>query len=108
MSVAATGTITGPEARGSVTVTSSPDGTMTLELANFWVAPGAPDVRLYLSPDEDGSVANAIDLGHVPDNETRFSSQLPMEVGADQMRSVVIYCKVFSVLFGHGTLAWSQ
>ncbi len=44
------------------------DGTHQLQLTNFWVAPGAPDVRIVFSKDAKGHI----------DNETiRFISELP-------------------------------
>ena len=106
MTVIATGTISGPEARGDVNILRSQDDALTVEIKNFWVAPGAPDVRLYLSPHPDGAITDAVDLGHVPNAETQFSRLVPTGINEDQIRSVVIYCKVYSVLFGDAALTW--
>ncbi|MGI9595655.1 MAG: hypothetical protein ACR2QK_05825, partial [Acidimicrobiales bacterium] len=67
--VLATATIDGPEARGEAQLLQAPDGTVTVELDQFWVAPGAPDVRLFISPDPAGDVDDdASDLGPVPNH----------------------------------------
>lgn len=42
------GTISGLEARGDVTVTRNGEGVVTVLISNVWIAPGAPDVRIYL------------------------------------------------------------
>lgn len=103
MTTLATATITGHEARGRVKLVRADDGTVTVEIDGFWVSPGAPDVRLYLSPRADGRVDQAaVDLGRLPDDEKRLSRQVPPEVDVDQIRSAIVFCTAFSVYFGTG------
>ena len=106
MRVLATGVVYGPEARGTVQVVEYNDGQRNVELTDMWVAPGAPDVRLYISPYPDGRIDDtATDLGSVPDDTQKLQRPLPAATGFE-MRSVVVYCRVYSVHFGHGTLEW--
>lgn len=105
MTVLATASISGHEARGQVQLRRAANGAVTVEVDQFWVAPGAPDVRLYVSPDPDGVVdQRAIDLGPVPQRQPTLSWPLPADVDPATLGSIIVYCKVYSVLFGHGTL----
>jgi hypothetical protein len=104
--VLATATIKGQEARGQAQLVQAPGGTVSLEVDEFWVAPGAPDVRLYISSSADGEVDESTeDLGPVPDNTAVLSRQIPTDFDLADARSIVVYCRVYSVLFGYGTLA---
>ena len=105
MTTLATGTISGHEARGAVELVRADDGTVTVEIEDLWVAPGAPDVRLYLSPRADGHMAEtAVDLGRVPDHETGLSRRVPAELDPDRIRSIIVFCTAFSVYFGTADL----
>ena len=105
MTVLAAAVIDGPEARGQAELVQAADGTVTVEIAEFWVAPGAPDVRLFVSPNPNGTVdETAIDLGPVPEQQTTLSYSLPTNADPNALASIIVYCKVYSVLFGHGTL----
>lgn len=105
MTVLATAAIAGPEARGHAELVKAADGTVTLEIADFWVAPGAPDVRLFVSPNPNGTVEEtAIDLGPVPEHQTNLSYEFPTNANLNELASIIVYCKVYSVLFGHGTI----
>lgn len=104
MNVLATATIAGPEARGQAQLVQGGDGTVTLEVDQFWVAPGAPDVRLFVTPNPAGNVDQAAtDLGPVPDQQGTLSRQLPTDLAPAEVLSVIVYCKVYSVRFGYGT-----
>jgi hypothetical protein len=104
----ASGTIAGPEARGSVRVLRAADGARTLEVADLWVAPGAPDVRIYITPHRDGAVdESTIELGKVADDQAHQSWVLPTDIPPTTATSVVVYCRVYSVYFGHAKLDWS-
>jgi hypothetical protein len=103
--VLATATIDGHEARGRAQLRQAGDGSVTVELTGLWVAPGAPDVRLFVSPDQTGSVdRTATDLGPVPTGQPTFRVPLPTEVDPVSLGSIIVYCKVYSVLFGFGIL----
>jgi hypothetical protein len=80
-------------------------GALTLKLSEASSPPGAPDVRVYLSPDPDGGIdASAIDLGPAPDGEPALTRRIPDGTEIARVRTVVIQCRVFSLRFGHGSL----
>ena len=104
MTVLAEADITGPEARGAATLVADGDSAV-VSVRELWVAPGAPDVRLYLSPHEDGRIdTGAVDLGSLADGVRSVERAVPPGVDATAMGSVVVYCGVYSVHFGHGRL----
>jgi hypothetical protein len=60
-------------------------------------------VRLFVSANPNVSVdETAIDLG--PEQRATLSYQLPTNADPNALASIIVYCKVYSVLFGHGTL----
>lgn len=106
MEVLATGLLSGAEATGSVRIVAVGDD-RTIELLDLWVAPGAPDVRLFASPHPDGTIdTTSTELGLVPYGETVHRWPFPSALVADDARSVVIYCHIYSVHFGHAELEW--
>ena len=106
--VLAVGDLAGPEARGRVRVLIRDDGRV-VEMTELWVAPGAPDVRLFASAHPDGTVdSTSIDLGTVPyDHGELVRWELPSALTSETVRSIVVYCHVYSVYFGHAELDWS-
>ena len=106
--VLAVGDLAGPEARGRVRVLIRDDD-RTVEMSELWVAPGAPDVRLFASAHTDGTVdRTSIDLGAVPyDHGEIVRWELPSSLAPEKVRSIVVYCHVYSVHFGHAELDWS-
>ena len=106
MNIVLHGTINGPEARGQAAVTIEDDGTAILTLTELWVAPGAPDVRLYVTPRGDAAIDDAaIDLGPIQDGATVHEVPIPDQIEASGLAAVVVYCKVFSVHFGSASLS---
>ncbi len=105
MTVIASGTLDGHEARGRITIVEV-DGKIQVRLQELWIAPGAPDVRLYVSPRSDGHVDDeATDLGQIPDTDSDVTRILPDHIDPSTIGSVIIHCTVYSVLFGYGTVA---
>lgn len=106
LKILATGTISGHEARGRILLVRAADGTLKIEIQDLWVSPGAPDVRLYLSARADGQMDHsAIDLGHVPPQQALLSRPVPRDIVINDIKSVIIFCKMFAVHFGSGALA---
>ncbi len=99
--------IDGPEAKGKAQFSETEKGNLELQLIDFWVAPGAPDVWIVLSQNEEGKVDNTlIELAPLPGGnfEQTFSlSRVQIDLIAE-MKTLLVYCKKFSVHFGHGVL----
>lgn len=100
--VIATGVITGPEARGAVTIMSRHEDGVAAHIADVWIASGAPDVRIYLSPDRGGDVTAAatVELGKTSALSGDLEFAVPSAVDVASMGSLVVHCKVYSVTFG--------
>lgn len=60
----------------------------------------APDVRIYLSKDTGGkySDANTIELGALKATNGSLKYEIPVGVDLGAYRSVVVWCRAFSVL----------
>jgi hypothetical protein len=90
-------------ARGLARLIETAPGRFTLRLENFSVRNG-PDLYLYLSPDPRGYARDAVELGRLKATDGWFNYQVPPGVKVDRVRSVVIWCKAFSVQFGAAEL----
>jgi len=102
--IIATATISGHEARGRASIRSLPSGEMILQMDDYWIAPGAPDVHVYLTPERNGEVAGAgvVDFGRITKLSGSIQYPIPPDTDIQQIQKVVVYCKVYSVLFGDG------
>ncbi|MDQ6858405.1 MAG: DM13 domain-containing protein [Chloroflexota bacterium] len=58
---------------------------------------GAPDVYVYLSDKTDGTPGSFIDLGRLKATNGTFSYAIPAGVDPAAIRSVVLWCRQFSV-----------
>ncbi|MEO0606516.1 MAG: DM13 domain-containing protein [Myxococcota bacterium] len=96
-------TLAGHEARGTVDIATAADGSPVLRISDFWVAPGAPDVRLYVTPDGDVDGPAAVDLGPIASIDGSKDFPLPDGIAVRGLH-VVVHCKVFSVEFGRAQL----
>lgn len=107
MKVLATAIIDGPEAKGGAEIIEN-NGQQTLRFKKgFWVAPGAPDVTITVSPNEAGIVDDAmIELGLYdygnPSKVLPIRDDLDLKVNS----TIIVYCKQYTVHFGHGTLSF--
>ena len=64
---------------------------------------------LPVSPDPQGSTdERAFDLGRIPDGQSALTREVPSDAPLGELCAVVVYCEVFSVVFGYGTLAGRQ
>lgn len=105
MKVIARAAIDGPEARGNAEILHLEDGTFQLHLHDFWVAPGAPDVRVVLSPQLNGQPDDSmIEVAPYEYGSNEHSYSLPGGIALQEMKTIIIYCKQFTVHFGHGVL----
>jgi hypothetical protein len=90
-------------ARGTARLLETAGGEWDLRLEDFSVRNG-PDLFVYLSPDPAGYAEGAIELGTLKATDGSFNYDVPSDVDVDGIRSVVIWCKAFSVQFGAATL----
>lgn len=84
-------------------IETAPD-TYTLRFENFSVLNG-PDLYVYLSPSPDGYVDGALELGKLKGTDGAFNYDVPAGTDVSRFESAVVWCKAFSVLFAHATLA---
>lgn len=103
-----TGTFTGADefhfGRGRATLIETAPGEYTLRLEDFEVRNG-PDLYVYLSPSADGYVDGAIELGRLKADRGNQNYELPGGVDVAAARSVVIWCRAFSVEFAAAPLS---
>lgn len=94
----------GHETTGTATLLRLAEGGTVLTLTELDTDPG-PDLRVYLvtgGPDELGDV---VDLGALKGNRGDQQYDVPASVDTDRHRTVVIWCRAFSVAFGSARLA---
>lgn len=106
MEIIATARIEGQEAVGSATIFSNKEGNYTLRLTDFWVAQGAPDVKIVFSEDPNGIINNNT-ICYIADMPSgNFNQDFPIDHLKDfyKMKTLIVYCKQFFVHFGHGTI----
>jgi hypothetical protein len=96
------------ETTGVASVVRLGDGRRFLTLTAFATSPG-PDLRVRLVPggSTDGGAPGAVDLGALKGNRGDQQYRIPGEVRAPG-RTVVIWCRAFSVAFGHARLTTSS
>jgi len=90
-------------ARGTARLVETAPGRWSLRLEDFAVRNG-PDLYVYLSTDPDGYSDGAIALGTLKATEGSFNYEVPSSVDISGIRSVVIWCRAFSVPFGIANL----
>jgi hypothetical protein len=84
--------------RGTASVIEIGPGRHHLRLDEFSVRNG-PDLYVYLSPDAEGYVDGALELGKLKATDGSFGYDLPDGTDPDDFASVLIWCKQFSHLF---------
>ncbi len=87
---------------GAARILVDDDGTATLRFESFSVLNG-PDLRVYLSPDPTGYVPDAIEVGPLRATDGSFSYPLG-GIDLSAVRSVLIWCEPFGVLFAVAAL----
>ncbi len=95
---------------GTATLFALPDGQHLLRFEDFEVQNG-PDLFVYLSghpePRSSGELheAGAFEVARLTGNIGNQNYALPADLDLSQYKSVVIYCKRFSVVFSTAELA---
>jgi hypothetical protein len=94
---------------GQATIYTLPDGKRVLRFEDFRVTNG-PDLFVYLSGHAQPRSAAELhgqgdfDLGRLKGNIGSQNYELPDDLDLSKFKSVVIYCKQFSVVFSTATL----
>jgi hypothetical protein len=93
---------------GNATLGKTSDGTVVLRFENLNSANG-PDLYVYLSkqvsPATTQQVINGIEVGKLKATQGTSNYELAATTDITQFKSVVIYCKSFSVVFGYANLS---
>jgi hypothetical protein len=88
-------------AKGTAKILSLDDAKL-LRLENFKATNG-PDLHVYLATDEKAT--DYVDLGSLKANIGNQNYQIPEETDLSKYDTALIWCKQFSVLFGHANLS---
>lgn len=91
------------EGRATVVSLASRDGRV-LTLTDFEVEPG-PDLRVYLVRGDGKDTGDHVDLGGLKGNKGDQQYDLPKDTDLGRYRTVVIWCRSFSVAFARATLS---
>jgi len=89
--------------RGTARILETAPGSFTVRLEDFAVRNG-PDLYVYLSPSPEGSAQDAIDIGRLKADRGNQNYAVPPGTDLANVRSVVIWCKEFGVLFATASL----
>jgi len=90
--------------RGDVQLIQTGTDTYVLRFENFSVRNG-PDLYVYLSEDEDGGNAReSLNLGKLKATDGAFNYEIPATVDISKVKSALVWCKQFAVLFAHAEL----
>jgi hypothetical protein len=90
--------------RGDAQIIETAPGEYVLRFENFSVRNG-PDLFVYLSEDADGRrVSETLNLGGLKATDGAFNYEIPASVDLSKVKSAVVWCKQFGVLFAHAEL----
>ena len=92
------------ETAGKATVIRLGAGGRVLTLTDFATSPG-PDLRVYLVTGDAADLGDVVDLGGLKGNKGDQQYELPASVDLNRHRTVVVWCRAFSVAFGSAALA---
>lgn len=90
--------------RGDALIIETEPGRYVLRVENFSVRNG-PDLFVYLSEDPTGgSVNETFNLGALKATDGAFNYEIPPSIDLSRVRSAVVWCRQFEVLFAHAEL----
>lgn len=90
--------------RGNALIIETEPGVYTLRFEDFSVRNG-PDLFVYLSTDPSGeSVEDSLNLGQLKATDGAFNYEIPDGIDVSTIKSAVVWCRQFSVLFAHAEL----
>ena len=101
----ATDLVSGPEARGSARFKQASDGSLSLEIRDYWVAL-APDPHIFLSArDDQVHDPNAVlHLDTAPIGVDRYVRELSELDDLSSAKTLLVYCVEYDVYFGSGSI----
>lgn len=94
---------------GTVTLHRLASGRLALRFQNMYISP-SPGLRLWLSTARDvtstlqARQAHHVDAGAIRSTMGSYNQMLPPSVGADAIRSIVIWCPTVLIAFGAAPL----
>lgn len=90
--------------RGDAQIIQTGSDSYVLRFENFSVRNG-PDLFVYLSEDPDGKrVSETLNLGELKATDGAFNYEIPSSIDVSKVKSAVVWCKQFAVLFAHAEL----
>ena len=89
---------------GRATLIRLAEGGRVLTLTDFETDPG-PDLRVYLVTGNLDDLGDVVDLGALKGNRGDQQYDVKRSVETERYRTVVIWCRAFSVAFGSARLA---
>ncbi len=93
---------------GNATLGKTSDGKVILRFENLNSANG-PDLHVYLSKEASPATAqqvmNGIEVGKLKATQGASNYELAASTDITQFKSVVVYCKTYSVVFGYANLS---
>ena len=92
------------ETSGAATVIRLVGGNHVLTLTDFSTSPG-PDLRVYLVTGGPEELGDVVDLGGLKGNKGNQQYEIPAAVALRSHRTVVVWCRAFSVAFGSARLS---
>ncbi len=84
--------------RGQALIIEAEPGRHVLRFEDFSVRNG-PDLYVYLSRDASGAIDESLNLGRLKATDGAFNYELPAGIDVSGVRSVVVWCRQFAVLF---------
>ena len=94
----------GHNGAGTAKILRGADGKLVLRLEDFSVTNG-PDLFVYLTPDSNGDdIDGGLNLGDNRATDGNINYDIPAGTDIAKFKSVVIWCRQFSIKFAFATL----
>ena len=95
------------DSEGRAAIVKLANGERKLTFTGFSV-PNGPDLRVYLVPGDGSDAADNHDLGALKGNKGDQQYDIPSDVDTKKYRSVLIWCRAFSVGFARAPMSPPQ
>jgi hypothetical protein len=86
-------------ARGDAFLIETAPGRHVVRFENFSVRNG-PDLYVYLSTGATGRIDEKLNLGRLKATDGAFNYEVPASVDVAKVKTVLVWCRQFGVLFG--------